>query len=247
MDNGPETHKLEPGMTAAVMAPNDRLHVVQTRIARAAAEAGRDAATVRLLAVSKTFGAAAVRDLAACGQREFGENYLQEALDKQAQLHDLPLLWHFIGPIQSNKTRSIAEHFSWVHSVDRLKIAERLSAQRPAGLPPLQVCIEVNVSGEASKGGVATAGLPALADAVAALPGMQLRGLMAIPAPATDVAAQRAAFRQVRAAFEALVARGHPLDTLSMGMSADLEAAILEGATIVRIGTALFGERIKYA
>jgi pyridoxal phosphate enzyme (YggS family) len=247
MDNGPETHKLEPGMTAAVMAPNDRLHVVQTRIARAAAEAGRDAATVRLLAVSKTFGAAAVRDLAACGQREFGENYLQEALDKQAQLHDLPLLWHFIGPIQSNKTRSIAEHFSWVHSVDRLKIAERLSAQRPAGLPPLQVCIEVNVSGEASKGGVATAGLPALADAVAALPGMQLRGLMAIPAPATDVAAQRAAFRQVRAAFEALVARGHPLDTLSMGMSADLEAAILEGATIVRIGTALFGERNKHA
>jgi pyridoxal phosphate enzyme (YggS family) len=247
MDNGPETHKLEPGMTAAVMAPNDRLHVVQTRIARAAAEAGRDAATVRLLAVSKTFGAAAVRDLAACGQREFGENYLQEALDKQAQLHDLPLLWHFIGPIQSNKTRSIAEHFSWVHSVDRLKIAERLSAQRPAGLPPLQVCIEVNVSGEASKGGVATAGLPALADAVAALPGMQLRGLMAIPAQATDVAAQRAAFRQVRAAFEALVARGHPLDTLSMGMSADLEAAILEGATIVRIGTALFGERNKHA
>jgi pyridoxal phosphate enzyme (YggS family) len=247
MDNGPETHKLEPGMTAVVMAPNDRLHVVQTRIAHAAAEAGRDAATVRLLAVSKTFGAAAVRDLAACGQREFGENYLQEALDKQAQLRDLPLLWHFIGPIQSNKTRSIAEHFSWVHSVDRLKIAERLSAQRPAGLPPLQVCIEVNVSGEASKGGVATAGLPALADAVAALPGMQLRGLMAIPAPATDVAAQRAAFRQVRAAFEALVARGHPLDTLSMGMSADLEAAILEGATIVRIGTALFGERNKHA
>jgi pyridoxal phosphate enzyme (YggS family) len=247
MDNGPETRKLEPGMTAAVLAPNDRLHDVQTRIARAAAEAGRDVATVRLLAVSKTFGAAAVRDLAACGQREFGENYVQEALDKQAQLRDLPLLWHFIGPIQSNKTRSIAENFSWVHSVDRLKIAERLSAQRPAGLPPLQVCIEVNVSGEASKGGVATAGLPALADAVAALPGMQLRGLMAIPAPATDVAAQRAAFRQVRAAFEALVARGHPLDTLSMGMSADLEAAILEGATIVRIGTALFGERNKHA
>ncbi|MGA9165007.1 MAG: YggS family pyridoxal phosphate-dependent enzyme [Thiobacillus sp.] len=229
------------------MAPNDRLHVVQTRIARAAAEAGRDAATVRLLAVSKTFGAAAVRDLAACGQREFGENYVQEALDKQAQLRDLPLLWHFIGPIQSNKTRSIAENFSWVHSVDRLKIAERLSAQRPAGLPPLQVCIEVNVSSEASKGGVTTAELPVLAGAVAALPGMQLRGLMAIPAPATDVPAQRAAFRQVREAFEALVARGHPLDTLSMGMSADLEAAILEGATIVRIGTALFGERNKHA
>jgi len=234
-------------MTAAVLAPNDRLHDVQTRIARAAAEAGRDVATVRLLAVSKTFGAAAVRDLAACGQREFGENYVQEALDKQAQLHDLPLLWHFIGPIQSNKTRSIAENFSWVHSVDRLKIAERLSAQRPAGLPPLQVCIEVNVSSEASKGGVTLAELPVLAGAVAALPGMQLRGLMAIPAPATDVAAQRAAFRQVRQAFEALVARGHPLDTLSMGMSADLEAAILEGATMVRIGTALFGERNKHA
>jgi pyridoxal phosphate enzyme (YggS family) len=247
MDNGPETRKLEPGMTAAVLAPNDRLHDVQTRIARAAAEAGRDMATVRLLAVSKTFGAAAVRDLAACGQREFGENYVQEALDKQAQLRDLPLLWHFIGPIQSNKTRSIAENFSWVHSVDRLKIAERLSAQRPAGLPPLQVCIEVNVSSEASKGGVTLAELPVLAGAVAALPGMQLRGLMAIPAPATDVAAQRAAFRQVRQAFEALVARGHPLDTLSMGMSADLEAAILEGATIVRIGTALFGERNKHA
>jgi pyridoxal phosphate enzyme (YggS family) len=247
MDNGPETRKLEPGMTAAVLAPNDRLHDVQTRIARAAAEAGRDVATVRLLAVSKTFGAAAVRDLAACGQREFGENYVQEALDKQAQLRDLPLLWHFIGPIQSNKTRSIAENFSWVHSVDRLKIAERLSAQRPAGLPPLQVCIEVNVSSEASKGGVTLAELPVLAGAVAALPGMQLRGLMAIPAPATDVAAQRAAFRQVRQAFEALVARGHPLDTLSMGMSADLEAAILEGATIVRIGTALFGERNKHA
>jgi PLP dependent protein len=247
MDNGPETRKLEPGMTAAVTAPNDRLHVVQTRITRAAAEAGRDAATVRLLAVSKTFGAAAVRDLAACGQREFGENYVQEALDKQAQLRDLPLLWHFIGPIQSNKTRSIAENFSWVHSVDRLKIAERLSAQRPAGLPPLQVCIEVNVSSEASKGGVTLAELPVLAGAVAALPGMQLRGLMAIPAPATDVAAQRAAFRQVRQAFEALVARGHPLDTLSMGMSADLEAAILEGATMVRIGTALFGERNKHA
>jgi hypothetical protein len=234
-------------MTVAVTTPNDRLHLVQTRIARAAAEAGRDMAAVRLLAVSKTFDAAAVRDLAACGQREFGENYVQEALDKQAQLSDLPLLWHFIGPIQSNKTRSIAEHFSWVHSLDRLKIAERLSAQRPASLPPLQVCIEVNVSGEDSKGGVATAELPALADAVATLPGMQLRGLMAIPAPATNVAAQRAAFRQVRQAFEALVARGHPLDTLSMGMSADLEAAILEGATIVRIGTALFGERNKHA
>jgi hypothetical protein len=202
---------------------------------------------VRLLAVSKTFGAAAVRELAACGQREFGENYLQEALEKQAALRDLPLVWHFIGPIQSNKTRAIAEAFSWVHSVDRLKIAERLSAQRPPGLPPLQVCIEVNVSGETSKGGGTAAELPALADAMAALPNLQLRGLMAIPAPTPEIAAQRAAFRRVREAFDALRARGHRLDTLSMGMSADLEAAILEGATIVRVGTALFGERTKHA
>ena len=227
--------------------PGGRLHAVQARIARAAAEAGRDAAEVRLLAASKTFDAAAVRDLAACGQHEFGENYLQEALEKQAALRDLPLEWHFIGPIQSNKTRAIAENFSWVHSVDRLKIAERLSAQRPAGLPPLQICIEVNVSGEASKGGVAPADLRALAEAVSRLPGLQLRGLMAIPAPTPDRAAQRAAFRQVRELFDDLRARGHPLDTLSMGMSADLEAAILEGATIVRIGTALFGERTKHA
>jgi len=247
MDNGPEIRKLEPCMSGAAAMPCERLHAVQARIARATGEAGRDAAAVRLLAVSKTFGAAAVRDLAACGQRAFGENYLQEALDKQAALRDLPLEWHFIGPIQSNKTRAIAEHFSWVHSIDRLKIAERLSAQRPAGLPPLQICIEVNVSGEASKGGVAPAELPALAEAISRLPGMQLRGLMAIPAPTPDVAAQRAAFRQVGEQFDALRARGYALDTLSMGMSGDLEAAILEGATIVRVGTALFGERIKNA
>ncbi len=230
-------------MTGAAGTPCDRLHAVQARIARAVAGAGRDDTAVRLLAVSKTFGAEAVRDLAACGQRAFGENYVQEALEKQAALRDASLVWHFIGPIQSNKSRAIAEHFSWVHSVDRLKIAERLSAQRPAGLPPLQVCIEVNVSGEASKGGVAPAELPALAEAVAKLPGLQLRGLMTIPAPTPDVAAQRAAFRQVREQFDALRARGYALDTLSMGMSGDLEAAILEGATIVRIGTALFGER----
>ncbi|MBS1185559.1 MAG: hypothetical protein H6R09_1160 [Proteobacteria bacterium] len=229
------------------MTPDGRLHAVRARIAGAVAEAGRDAASVCLLAVSKTFDAAAVRELAACGQREFGENYLQEALEKQAALRDLPLVWHFIGPIQSNKTRAIAEAFNWVHSVDRLKIAERLSAQRPGGLPPLQVCIEVNVSGEASKGGVTAAELPALADAMAALPSLQLRGLMAIPAPTPEMASQRAAFRQVREAFDALRARGHALDTLSMGMSADLEAAILEGATIVRVGTALFGERTKHA
>jgi len=247
MDNGLETRKLEPDMMTSSGTPGDRLHAVQARIARAAAAARRDAAEVRLLAASKTFGAAAVRDLAASGQREFGENYVQEALEKQVLLRDLPLLWHFIGPIQSNKTRAIAENFSWVHSVDRPKIAERLSAQRPAGLPPLQVCIEVNVSGEASKGGVAPAELPALAEAVSKLPGLRLRGLMAIPAPTPEVATQRAAFRQVREQFDALRARGYVLDTLSMGMSGDLEAAILEGSTIVRIGTALFGERTKNA
>jgi pyridoxal phosphate enzyme (YggS family) len=243
MGNGPKLRKLESDMMLPAVTPESRLHAVQERIKSAGAEAGRDPAKVHLLAVSKTFDAAAVREMAACGQREFGENYVQEALDKQSRLGDLPLIWHFIGPIQSNKTRAIAEHFSWVHGIDRLKIAERLSSQRPAGLPPLQVCIEVNVSGEASKGGVSVAELPPLADAVAALPGLTLRGLMAIPAAATDVAAQRAAFRQVRQAFDALITRGLALDTLSMGMSSDLEAAILEGATIVRVGTALFGER----
>jgi hypothetical protein len=243
MDNGLETSKLESGVAAPEASTCGRLRAVTARIARAAAEAGREPATIRLLAVSKTFGAAAVRDLAACGQHEFGENYLQEALDKQAQLRDLPLVWHFIGPIQSNKTRAIAENFSWVHSIDRQKIAERLSAQRPSGLPPLQVCIEVNVSGEVSKGGVAPDELPALADMVQKLPGLKLRGLMAIPAPTLVLAAQREAFRRVQEQFNALRARGHMLDTLSMGMSADLEAAILEGATVVRVGTALFGER----
>ena len=247
MDNGPKTRKLETATTTVDSTPAERLHAVQTRIAGAAAAAARGVAAVQLLAVSKTFGDAAVRALAAAGQHAFGENYVQEALEKQAALRDLPLEWHFIGPIQSNKTRAISENFSWVHSVDRLKIAERLSAQRPPGLPPLQVCIEINVSGEASKGGVAMAELPALAEAVSKLPGLQLRGLMAIPAPMPDVVAQRAAFRQVREAFDALRARGYTLDTLSMGMSADLEAAILEGATIVRVGTALFGERIKNA
>ncbi len=234
-------------MTELDAPPSARLAAVQARIAHAAVAAGRDPATLCLLAVSKTFDAAAVRQLAACGQRAFGENYLQEALEKQAALRDLPLVWHFIGPIQSNKTRAIAENFSWVHSVDRLKIAERLSVQRPAGMPPLDVCIELNVSGEASKGGVGVDALPALADAVAALPGLRLRGLMAIPAPTREAAAQRAAFGQVREALAALVVRGHALDTLSMGMSADLEAAILEGATIVRVGTALFGERKNHA
>jgi PLP dependent protein len=248
MDNGPEIRKLEAGIAPPLGMACERLQAVRARIAGATAEAGRELSTVRLLAVSKTFGAPAVRDLVACGQRDFGENYVQEALEKQAALRDLPLVWHFIGPIQSNKTRVIAENFSWVHSIDRLKIAERLSAQRPLGLLPLQVCIEVNVSGEASKGGVTPAELPTLAEAVSKLPALQLRGLMAIPAPTANAVVQRAAFRQVREQFEALRAKGYALDTLSMGMSGDLEAAILEGATIVRVGTALFGERtIKHA
>ena len=213
---------------------------VAARIREAAQAAGRDPATVGLLAVSKTQPAAAIREAFAAGLREFGENYLQEALDKQAELADLPLTWHFIGPIQSNKTKPIAEHFDWVHSVDRLKIAQRLSDQRPPQLPPLNVCLQVNVSGEASKSGCTPAELPQLAQAVAALPGLRLRGLMCIPAPSDDPVEQHAAFARLRTLCEQLPAQ---LDTLSMGMSQDLEAAIAEGATWVRIGTALFGAR----
>jgi pyridoxal phosphate enzyme, YggS family len=198
---------------------------------------------VMLLAVSKTYNHAAVRSAASTGQRDFGENYLQEALDKQAALTDADLVWHFIGPIQSNKTRGIAENFAWVHSVDRLKIAERLSAQRPEALPALNVCIEVNVSGETSKGGVIPAELLTIAEQVAKLPRLKLRGLMAIPAPTKDPLQQRAAFHQVRELFDALNAQALGLDTLSMGMSGDFEAAIAEGATIVRVGTAIFGAR----
>jgi pyridoxal phosphate enzyme (YggS family) len=220
-----------------------RLLIVHERLAQATLACARDPHSVTLLAVSKTFGHADVRSAARCGQRDFGENYLQEALDKQTLLTDLDLVWHFIGPIQSNKTRGIAEHFAWAHSVDRLRIAERLSAQRPESLPPLNVCLEVNISGEASKGGVMPETLPTLAAQVAALPGLKLRGLMAIPAPTRDPARQRAAFHQVRLLFDDLNARGHRLDTLSMGMSGDFESAIAEGATIVRIGTAIFGVR----
>ena len=223
------------------------LQEVKRRIAAAAAAAGRDAQSVTLLAVSKTFGADAVRAAQAAGQQAFGENYVQEALDKIAQLADLrtQLEWHLIGPLQSNKTRPVAEAFDWVHSVDRLKIAQRLAEQRPAWLPPLQLCLQVNVSGEASKSGVAPADLPALAQAVAALPAdrVRLRGLMAIPEPAADMAAQRAPHRALRELMAALNAGGLQLDTLSMGMSADLEAAVAEGATLVRVGTAIFGQR----
>ncbi|WP_320893109.1 YggS family pyridoxal phosphate-dependent enzyme [Stutzerimonas stutzeri] len=213
---------------------------VAARIREAAQAVDRDPATVGLLAVSKTQPAAAIREAAAAGIRDFGENYLQEALDKQAELSDLPLAWHFIGPIQSNKTKSIAEHFDWVHSVDRVKIAQRLSDQRPTALPPLNICLQVNVSGEASKSGCAPEELPQLAQAVAAMPHLRLRGLMCIPAPSEDPAEQRAAFARLRALRDGLPLT---LDTLSMGMSQDLEAAIAEGATWVRIGTALFGAR----
>jgi pyridoxal phosphate enzyme (YggS family) len=221
-----------------------RLQQLRSRIVAAAGEAGRDPAEIRLIAASKTFDAAALREAHAAGQIDFGENYVQEALDKMGELGDLPLVWHFIGPIQSNKTRAIAEHFAWVHSVDRLKIAERLSAQRPSSVPPLDICLEVNISGEASKGGVTAQELPALARAVSHLPRLRLRGLMAIPAPSTDPLVQRAAFAAVRRLYEALQGSGYALDTLSMGMSGDLEAAIAEGATMVRVGTAFFGERV---
>ncbi|MDE1168484.1 MAG: YggS family pyridoxal phosphate-dependent enzyme [Pseudomonas sp.] len=218
----------------------DNVFRVSARIHDAAQAAQRDAASIGLLAVSKTKPAEAVREAHAAGIREFGENYLQEALEKQAQLQDLPLSWHFIGPIQSNKTRAIAENFDWVHSVDRLKIAQRLSEQRPANLAPLNICIQVNVSGEASKSGCTPADLPALAQAIAALPHLKLRGLMAIPEPTEDRAAQDAAFASVKTLQDSL---NLPLDTLSMGMSHDLESAIAQGATWVRIGTALFGAR----
>ncbi|MDO9346207.1 MAG: YggS family pyridoxal phosphate-dependent enzyme [Pseudomonas sp.] len=218
----------------------DNIGQVSQRIRAAADAVQRDASSIHLLAVSKTKPAQAVREAYAAGMRDFGENYLQEALGKQAELTDLPLSWHFIGPIQSNKTRAIAENFAWVHSVDRLKIAQRLSEQRPADLPPLNICIQVNVSGEASKSGCTPADLPALANAISALPRLELRGLMAIPEPTEDRGAQDAAFAAVRDLQNSL---NLPLDTLSMGMSHDLESAIAQGATWVRIGTALFGAR----
>ena len=218
----------------------DNIGLVSQRIRAAADAVQRDASSIHLLAVSKTKPAQAVREAYAAGMHDFGENYLQEALGKQAELTDLPLSWHFIGPIQSNKTRAIAENFAWVHSVDRLKIAQRLSEQRPADLPALNICIQVNVSGEASKSGCTPADLPALATAISALPRLKLRGLMAIPEPTDDRAEQDAAFATVRDLQASL---NLELDTLSMGMSHDLESAIAQGATWVRIGTALFGAR----
>jgi len=224
------------------------LQAVKGRIIRACSSAGRDPAGITLLAVSKTFPATALRAAHAAGQNCFGESYVQEALAKQAELADLDLEWHFIGPLQSNKTKPVAEHFGWVHSVERLKIAERLSAQRPAGLPPLKVCVQVNVSGEASKSGCAPDAAPALCHAVAKLPNLRLRGLMAIPEPGAGSAAENSAlarrqFGLLRQLLERINQTGLTLDTLSMGMSHDLEDAIVEGATLVRIGTAIFGER----
>lgn len=219
------------------------LQRVHQRIERAALAADQSACDIRLLAVSKTQPARALRDAHAAGQRAFGENYLQEALQKIAALADLDLEWHFIGPIQSNKTREIARHFHWVHSIDREKVARRLSEQRPPELGPLDVCIQVNTSGEASKSGVSPDRAAALAQTVAALPGLRLRGLMTIPAPAQTPASQQAPFRSLRQLQERLIQQGLPLDTLSMGMSSDLEAAIAEGSTLVRVGTAIFGAR----
>jgi pyridoxal phosphate enzyme (YggS family) len=223
------------------------LQAVEATITDAVKASERARNDVQLLAVSKTFPAQAVLDAMAAGQLAFGENYLQEALDKIASVAqaqpDAAVEWHFIGPIQSNKTRPIAASFAWVHTVERLKIAQRLSEQRPPELGPLNICLQVNISGEASKSGASPEELPALAREVAQLPNLRLRGLMAIPEPTTDVAQQRAAFARVRALFDALRAEGLALDTLSMGMSGDLAPAIAEGATIVRVGSAIFGKR----
>lgn len=221
----------------------DNLQAVRARMARAAEAAGRAADAVHLLAVSKTMPLARILEAADAGQGAFGENYVQEGITKAGATVGRGLEWHFIGPLQSNKSRPVAENFDWVHTVDRLKIAERLSTQRPPGLAPLQVCVQVNVSGEASKSGCTPDEALPLCRAVAALPGLHLRGLMAIPEPTDDPAAQRAPFRLLRQIYDHIRAAGLPLDTLSMGMSHDLEAAIAEGATIVRVGTAIFGER----
>lgn len=261
--NVPSAHP-PPAGDPAHAALRTRLEAVRSRIAAAARACGRDPGGVGLLAVSKTFDADAVLALAECGQRAFGENYLQEAVPKIASCAQrreaqaggrsdsaagrpgsaaAALEWHFIGPIQSNKTRPIAEGFDWVHSVEREKVARRLSEQRPASMAPLQVCVQVDVSGEATKSGCTPDDALGLARTIATLPGLRLRGVMAIPAPTDDPALQRAQFARVRTVFERMLADGLPVDTLSMGMSGDLEAAIAEGATIVRVGTALFGAR----
>jgi pyridoxal phosphate enzyme (YggS family) len=224
-------------MTESAISKN--IVKLQERIRSASQNCGRDATAITLLAVSKTRPAAAIREAAGAGVDNIGENYVQEAIEKMDNLSDLQLCWHFIGPLQSNKTRVVAERFDWVHSVDRLKIARRLSEQRPASLPPLQICLQVNSSGEESKSGIELAGLDALADAVAGLPRLTLRGLMTIPAPGHD----GSPFTLLRDALQRLQQRHPGMDTLSMGMSADLELAITTGATLVRVGTDIFGAR----
>lgn len=221
----------------------ERLIAVRQRIERACAEAGRAPESVRLLAVSKSVSVESMRAAASCGQLAFGENYVQEALAKQAQLADLALEWHFIGPVQSNKTRDLAAHFDWVEGVDRQKIAERLSAARAPHRAPLNVCVQVNISGERSKAGCAPSAAPELCRAIAQLPGLALRGLMAVPAPAAPGRDPREPFRALRELFEHIRAQGLALDTISAGMSDDLEAAVAEGSTLVRVGTAIFGTR----
>jgi pyridoxal phosphate enzyme (YggS family) len=220
-----------------------RLQAVRARMDAACQAAGRDPHAVTLLAVSKTFGVEAIRQAYAAGQTAFGENYIQEAVEKITALRDLPLQWHCIGPIQSNKTRLVAEHFDWVHTIDRLKIAQRLSEQRPAHLPPLQVCVQVNVDGGVTKSGVPPAQALALAKQVAALPHLRLRGVMCIPEPTTNLIAGITRLSCVKAVFNAINQDGVALDTLSIGMSADLEAAIHAGSTMVRVGSAIFGGR----
>lgn len=222
----------------------ERLQAVKASIHAAELAAGRSSGEVSLLAVSKAHPAEDIRTAYAAGQRMFGENYLQECQEKQTQLEDLAIEWHFIGPIQSNKTQPIAQHFSWVHGIDRLKIAQRLNDARPDHLPPLQVCIQINVSDEESKSGVSPSEVETLANAIKGLPRLSLRGLMAIPAPTKDVELQHQQFWQVRQLFDLLRQHGHKLDTLSIGMSDDYPAAIAEGATIVRIGSAIFGPRV---
>ena len=221
------------------------LQAVQARILRAATQCGRDPDSIRLIAVSKKVQAETLRCAFEAGQRVFGESYVQEAIPKIAALKDLAITWHFIGPLQSNKTKLVAENFAWVHSVERVKVAQRLSEQRSAHLPNLNLCLQVNVSGEASKAGVAPAELHALAQAVSTLPKVKLRGLMAIPEATQDVALQHTQLRLLRNLYDQLNAQGFNLDTLSMGMSDDLEAAIAEGATQLRVGSAIFGARIK--
>ena len=224
---------------------HNRLAAIHARIATAEREYGRQPGSTTLLAVGKSQPADVIGAVYAAGQRDFGESYLQEALSKQSALSDFAITWHFIGALQSNKTRQVAQHFSWVHSVDRLRIAVRLNEQRPEEMPPLNICLQVNIGSERQKAGIAPLDLHLLAAQIRPLSKLRLRGLMALPPPSNDIGAQRGYFQQLKLAFEQLRNEGHPLDTLSMGMSSDLEAAIAEGSTLVRIGTALFGERPK--